>query len=96
MAMKVEAMTAPFDTLELARQLQAAGFEQDKAAGMSAALAKTFAVELATKRDIGDVRRDLADAKRDIEQTLTIRLGGMMVVSVGVIVAVLGYLIRLP
>ena len=91
-------MTAavPFDTLELARKLEAAGFPTKQAQDTAAALAGVMGQELATKQDIRDLdtrlghqlellRRDLEALRRD----LTIRLGGMIaagVVVVGVLV----------
>ena len=72
-------MAMPFDTLKLARQLEAAGFPPQQVGDMAEAIAEAIS-ELVTKAD-------LQNAMRDLEQRLTIRLGGMMVVAVGVILA---------
>jgi hypothetical protein len=55
--------------------------------------------ELATKSDLGLLRSDLDvlknDLKNDIvqlEQRLTIRLGGMLVIAVGILLAAIRYL----
>jgi hypothetical protein len=72
-------MAMPFDTLKLARRLEAAGFPPQQAGDMAEAIAEAIS-ELVTKTD-------LQNAVRDLEQRLTIRLGGMMVVAVGIILA---------
>jgi len=72
----------PFDTLKLADRLQAGGFSPEQSRTAASALAEAMAgAELATKADL-----------RDLEQRLTIRLGGMLVVAVGVILAAIRYL----
>ena len=68
----------PFDTLKLARRLESAGFPPQQAGGAEA-IAEAIS-GLVTKAD-------LQNAMRDLEQRLTIRLGGMMVVAVGFILA---------
>ena len=76
-------MGAPFDTLKLARRLrEKAGFTPEHAEEASEALAEAVGgADLATKADL-----------RDLEQRLTIRFGGMLIVAVGIILAVLRYL----
>ena len=76
-------MTAvPFDTLKLADRLQSGGFSAEQSRAAASALADAMAgAELATKADL-----------RDLEQRLTIRLGGMLVVAVGVLLAAIRYL----
>ena len=76
-------MTAvPFDTLKLARQLRdKAGFTPEHAEAAAEALAEAVGgAEIATKADL-----------RDLEQRLTIKFGGMLVVAVGVMLAALRY-----
>ncbi len=65
----------PFDTLKLARRLEGAGFPAQQAGDMSEAIAEAIAA-LATKTDL-----------ETLERKMTIKLGGMMVVAVGVILA---------
>lgn len=72
-------MAIPFDTLKLARRLEGAGFPPQQAGDMSEAFAEALS-QLVTKTD-------LQTAMRDLEQRMTIKLGGMMVVAVGVILA---------
>jgi hypothetical protein len=68
-------MAMPFDALKLARRLEAAGFPAQQAGDMAEAIAEAVA-QLATKADL-----------RELEQRMTIKFGGMIVVAVGVILA---------
>ena len=72
-----------FDTLKLARRLrEQAGFTPDHAEAAAEALAEALGgADLTTKVDL-----------RDLEQRLTIKFGGMLIVAVGVILAALRYL----
>ena len=80
-------MTAvPFDTLKLADKLQASGFTPEQARGAAAALAEAVGgADLVTKEHLDS--RLLA-----AEQRLTIRLGGTLVVAVGILLAAIRYL----
>jgi hypothetical protein len=90
----------PFDTLKMARRLEAAGFAAPQAAGAAEALAEALVgADLATKADIGGLRSDMAamrtELKGDIEllrRDMTIKLGGMLFVAVGVLLAAMRYL----
>jgi hypothetical protein len=68
-------MAMPFDTLKLARRLESAGFPAQQAGDMAEAIAEAVS-QLATKADL-----------RDLDQRMTIKFGGMIVVAVGVILA---------
>jgi hypothetical protein len=85
------AVAVPFDTLKLARRLEAAGFPAQQAGDMSEAIAEAVS-QLATKADIEALKADIELLKRD----LTIRFGGMMVAAVGIILAGVAALLRLP
>jgi hypothetical protein len=78
---------APFDTLKLARQLRdKAGFKPEHAEAAAEALSDAVGgAELVTKTE-------LTTGLRDLEQRLTIKFGGMLVVAVGVILAALRYM----
>lgn len=112
-------MTMPFDTLKLARRLEATGFAAQQAGDMAEAIAEALsalatkadleALAAATKADLAALRGELkadiaalraelkadiaalrAELKADVEilkRDMTIRLGSMMVVAVGVILA---------
>jgi hypothetical protein len=90
----------PFDTLKLARRLESAGFPPKQAGDTAEALAEAMSgAELATSADIALVRNELAavrtELKAEIEllrRDLTIRLGGMIVVATGIILAAIRYL----
>jgi hypothetical protein len=86
-------MAMPFDTLKLARRLESAVFPAQQAGDMSEAIAEAVS-QLATKADLAVLKAALAALKADLEsklalleQRITIRLGGMMVVAVGIILA---------
>jgi hypothetical protein len=69
----------PFDTLKLARSLRdKAKFAPEQAEGVADALSEAFQEEIATKTDL-----------RELELRLTIKIGGMLVIAVGVLAAIL-------
>ena len=81
-----------FDTLAFANKLKAAGVPERQAETHAEAIASLVNEQMATKRDLAELeatlRRDLADVRRDmkeLEMRLTIRLGTMMVIAVGVV-----------
>ncbi|MEY2340811.1 hypothetical protein AB4090_01695 [Acidithiobacillus sp. IBUN Pt1247-S3] len=77
-----------FDTLKFANKLKAAGFPPDQAEAQAEALAEVIELnihDLVTKED-------LTTALKDMEQRLIIKLGGMMVVAVGIIVALVKFI----
>ncbi len=80
-------MTAvPFDTLKLADRLQSGGFTAEQARAAASALA-----EVGTTADL--VTKEHLDSRlRDLEQRMTIRLGSIIVVAVGVLLAAIRYL----
>ena len=86
-----------FDTLKYANTLKKAGFPPEQAEAQAGALSEVLEVnlkELATKGDIAAVKGDLSameqriDAKLTLlEQRMTIKLGTMLTIAVGAIVA---------
>ena len=64
----------PFDTLALARKLEAAGFPPKQAQDTAAALAEVMSEQVATKHDLEVLKHDL-----------TIHLGAMMAASIGIV-----------
>jgi hypothetical protein len=79
-------MATPFDTLKLARRLEAAGFPPQQAGDMAEAIAEAVS-QLATKADIAALRAELRTDIELLKRDMTIRLGSMMIVAVGVILA---------
>ncbi len=72
-------MSAGFDTLEIAKRLKGAGFDDAQAEAITGVLRESREADLsrlATKDDLEILRRDL-----------TIRLGGMIVLATGVLLA---------
>ncbi len=57
-----------FDTLKFAKRLKEAGFTEQQAEALANAEAEFIEQNLASKRDIADVKRDIADIKRDIKE----------------------------
>ncbi|MGH8612346.1 MAG: hypothetical protein ACREYF_09975 [Gammaproteobacteria bacterium] len=63
----IHAMSAiAFDTLKFAKRLKEAGFTEQQAEALADAEAELIEQNLATKRDIADIKLDIADVKRDI------------------------------
>ena len=80
----------PFDTLKLARDFETAGLAAPVAAGVAAALADALiSADLVTKKDLtGAITSLEARLESKIEllrRDMTIRLGSMLIVAVGVI-----------
>jgi hypothetical protein len=94
----------PFDTLKMAQRLEAAGFAAPQAAGASEALAEAITgSDLATKSDlaaeIASVRTELKATRNELlaaiellRRDMTIKLGGMIFVAVGVLLAAMRYM----
>jgi hypothetical protein len=90
----------PFDTLKMAQRLEAAGFAAPQAAGASEALAEALTgADLATKSDIAGVRSEIASLRAELlgsmellRRDMTIKLGGMIFIAVGVLLAAMRYM----
>jgi hypothetical protein len=89
-------MTAiTFDTHKFVRTLKAAGIVESQAEALSDAFKDAQGEsELATQRDIADVRRDIDDMRRELdakliqlEQRLIIKLGALMGIAIGLVAA---------
>ncbi len=80
--------TLTFDTLKFANKLKAAGLPPDQAEAPAEALAEVIELNI---QDLV-TKDDLAASLKDLEQRLIIKLGGMMVVAVGVIVALVKFI----
>ncbi|MFI7783496.1 hypothetical protein EN46_06845 [Citrobacter amalonaticus] len=88
-----------FDTLKFVETLEAAGVPAAQARAISAAVKDSHeAVDVATKRDLNDLRAEIdnrfdkIDAKIEkISLQLTVKFGGMLVVAVGVLAAIIKF-----
>ncbi len=71
-----------FGTLKLTRALrEKARFTQEQAEGLTDALTESFEERVATSQDISNLEAKL----ESLEQRLTIKMGGMFFVAVGVL-----------
>lgn len=77
-----------FDTLKFANKLKAAGLPPDQAEAQAEALAEVIELNI---QDLV-TKDDLTVSLKDLEQRLIIKLGSMMVVAVGVIVALVKFI----
>jgi len=85
-------VTAPFDTLALARRFEAAGFESKQAGDMAAAIADVaIGADLVTKADLAplatksDVVALVSEAKFELVKWIV----GIAIAQVGTVIAVL-------
>jgi hypothetical protein len=76
--------TIAFDTLAFTKKMKSAGFSEQQAEAQAEAIAELVEGQLATKRDL-----------KELEDRLTIRLGKMLAWSTGLIIVVLGAMIKL-
>ena len=90
--------TLTFDTHAFVKELTQAGMPEEQAEVLARSQATLIDEKLATKQDLKELelrlKRDIQELKRDMQEIvlrlkhdLTVRLGSMMVVAVGVIVA---------
>ncbi len=80
-------MTVAFDTLEYAKELEAAGFTAEQAEVQAKALARIVDERLATKQDIALLQRDIKELEERLTYRLTLRMGTMLAASVAAITA---------
>lgn len=89
-----------FDTLKFVETLAASGFLPAQARTISAAVKDSHeAIDVATRRDLEDVSKavsvQISEVRKDIDmmrKDLIIKMGGMLVVTVGILAAI----IKLP
>lgn len=95
--------TATIDTHAFVKQLKASGFTEEQAEAQISIFTQIIELGVATKTDIADLHRDIADVRRDIEELrketkanmkemelrMTVRLGSIMVIGIGVIAAII-------
>ena len=83
----------PFDTLKTAQRLEAAGFPGPQAADAAEALAEALVgADLAKKGDIASLRTEVLGAIELLRRDMTIKLGGLIIIAVGVLLAAIRYL----
>jgi hypothetical protein len=74
-----------FDTLMQSKKLQDKGFTAEQAEATVEMLKEVIDTQLATKQDINDLRRDM----RELEYRIISRIGGMIVIAVGILAAII-------
>lgn len=78
--------TITFDTLKFANTLKAAGVPDKQAEAEARAVADAIGeVDVATKRDIADLRTEM----QAMEMRMTIKLGGFLAAAVGILYTLL-------
>lgn len=84
--------TLTFDTLKYATRLKEGGVPSAQAEAEATALAEVLDInirELATRQDLADMEKRMESRFESLELRLTIKLGGLIAVAVGVAIAVL-------
>jgi len=72
-------VTAVFDTMSIAKRLQAEfGVPEKQAEGIATVLHENFVGNVATKDDIAQVRTDMENLEERLVMKMTLRLGGIM------------------
>ena len=83
--------TIVFDTHAFVKELADAGMPEKQAEVLARSQATLINETLATKQDLKELedrlRRDLKELELRLKHDLTIRLGSMMVVAIGVVAA---------
>ena len=79
--------TVAFDTHAFVKELTRAGMPEEQAEVLARSQAALIDDKLATKQDLKEMELATKQDLKELELRLTIRLGSMMVVAVGVVAA---------
>ena len=83
--------TLTFDTHAFVKELTQAGMPEEQAEVLARSQAMLIDEKLATKQDLKELelrlKRDLNEMELRLKHDMTVRLGSMMVVAVGVVAA---------
>ena len=79
--------TVAFDTHAFVKELTRVGMPEEQAEVLAQSQATLIDEKLTTKRDLKELEMNLRREMKELELRLTIRLGSMMVVAVGVVAA---------
>ncbi len=79
--------TLAFDTHAFVKELTQAGMPEAQAEVLARSQATLIDEKLATKQDLKELEARLRHDMKELELRLTIRLGSMMVVAIGVVAA---------
>ncbi len=83
-------MASTFDTLEIAKRLKGAGFAEAQAEALTGVLREARDADLSRLATRDEMNAGFAALRAEMEilrRDLTIRLGGMLVVATGVLLA---------
>ena len=76
-----------FDAIKYIGELKEAGVPEKQAEVHLRILHEVIESNLATKRDIEELKTELKRDIKELEQRMTIKLGGLIVVTIGILVA---------
>ena len=79
--------TLAFDTHAFVKEMTQAGMPEAQAEVLARSQATLIDEKLATKQDLKELEARLRHDMKELELRLTIRLGSMMVVAIGVVAA---------
>ena len=72
------------DTYKAVKMLKDAGFEEPQAEAVVTTVGDALDDTVATKSDIAELRAEI----RELEQRMTIKLGGLLVLALGLLTAI--------
>jgi len=79
-----------FDTLQFVQTLEDAGVDRQQATAIAQAVRDSHdAAELATKSDLREFKADMKVEMRELEMRLMLKLGSLMVILMGLMLAIL-------
>jgi len=87
-------MSAIFDTLQYTKGAVKVGIPREQAEYQAEQIAKMIDYQLVTKADVMWLEKSFDQKLKELENKLIIRLGGLMIVCSGVIMSVLGFIIK--
>jgi len=76
-----------FDTHAYIKKLEAVGVPEKQAEVQAQAISELVNDRLVTKEDLEHATKELEHTIKELEYRLVIRLGGMMVVAIGIVTA---------
>ncbi len=81
-----------FDTLQCAKRLEEAGFTRQQAEAQAEEIAKVIDEQLATKKDIREIKKELKELEERLTYKLTSRFGYIATAVVAFLSALMSFL----